>query len=64
MFLTRKTQIVVLPKNTSRDTIQLELVNVDLCGPFLIKSFVDSFYFMTFINDFLKKAWVYFFKEE
>jgi hypothetical protein len=62
-FLTRKTQTIALPKNTSRDIIQLELVNVDLCGPFLIKSLVDSFYFMTFINYFFRKVWGIFPKE-
>jgi hypothetical protein len=54
----------VLLKNTSRDTIQLELVNVDLCKPFLVKSLLDFFNFMTFIDEFLRKAWVYFFKEK
>jgi hypothetical protein len=51
-FLARKTQTIVLPKNTSRDTTQLKMVNVDFYGPFLVKSLVDSFYFMTFIDDF------------
>jgi hypothetical protein len=63
-FLARKTQTIVLPNNTSRDTTQLELVNVDLCKPFLVKSLADPFNFMTFIDDFFRKAWVYFLKEE
>ncbi len=59
-----KTQKIVLPKNTSRDTTQLESVNADFCRPFFVKSLVDFFNFMTFIDDFFKKVWVYFFKEE
>jgi hypothetical protein len=59
-FIARKTQTIVLPKNTLRDTTQLESVNVDLCEPFLVKSFLDSFYFMTFIDDLFRKARVYF----
>jgi hypothetical protein len=59
-----KTQKNVLPKNTSRYTTQLELVNVDFCRPFFVKSLVDFFNLMTFIDDFFRKAWVYFFKEE
>jgi hypothetical protein len=63
-FLARKTQRLVLPKNTSKDTTQLELVNANFYRPFLVKSLADSFYFMTFIDDFFRKAWVYFLKEE
>jgi hypothetical protein len=54
----------VLPKNTSRDTMQLELVNVDFCKPFLFKSLANYFNFMTFIDDCFRKAQVYFLKEE
>ena len=47
-----------------REKEHLELVHTDLCGPMQTQSIGGSFYFLTFINDFSRKDWVYFFKHE
>jgi len=41
---------------------QLELVHTNLCGPMQEKSVAGSLYFLTFIDDFSRKIWVYFIK--
>ena len=38
----------------------LELVHIDLCGPMQTQSIGVSFYFLTFIDDFSRKMWIYF----
>jgi len=40
----------------------LHLVNSDLCGPLLVVSFSSYKYFLTFIDDFSRRTWVYFLK--
>ena len=42
----------------------LQLVHSDLCGPLPIVSFSSFKYFLTFIDDYSKGTWVYFFKLE
>ena len=41
---------------------QLELVHLDLCGPMPTQSLGGSLYFLTFIDDFSWKIWIYFIK--
>jgi hypothetical protein len=49
------------PKGVSyREKTPLELVHTDLCGPMQIKSLGGSYYFLTFIDDYNRKTWVYF----
>ena len=48
------------PSSTSRAKEQLELVHTDLCGPMQTQSIGGIFYFLTFIDDFSKKTWIYF----
>jgi len=43
---------------------QLGLIHTDLCGPITLKSFSGKRYFISFIDDFSRKAWVYFLKEK
>lgn len=38
----------------------LELVHTDVCGPMRMLSIGESKYILTFIDDFSRKAWVYF----
>jgi hypothetical protein len=38
----------------------LDLVYSDVCGPFKVESLGDNRYFLTFIDDALRKVWVYF----
>jgi len=42
----------------------LELIHTDICGPITPESFSDKRYFITFIDDFSRKTWVYFLKEK
>lgn len=46
----------------SRKTELLELVHSDLCGPMKTKTLWGALYFVTFIDDCLKKLWVYILK--
>ena len=42
----------------------LELVHTDLCGPMTIQSIGGRCYFLTFIDDYSRKNWVYFLKQK
>eukprot|EP00253_Pinus_taeda_P030419 PITA_30419 len=42
----------------------LEIIHSDLCGPVQAASLVGSQYFLTFIDDFTRKTWVYFLKNK
>ena len=42
----------------------LEIVHSDLCGPMKTPSLAGSQYFVTFIDDFTRKTWVYFLKNK
>jgi GAG-pre-integrase domain len=42
----------------------LELIHTDICGPITPESFSGKRYFISFIDDFSRKTWVYFLKEK
>jgi len=42
----------------------LEMVHINFCGPMRTQSICGSCYFLTFINDFSRKIWVYFLKKK
>lgn len=42
----------------------LELIHTDICGPITPGSFSGKRYFISFIDDFSRKTWVYFLKEK
>ena len=42
----------------------VELVHIDLCGPMRTQSIGGSCYFLTFIDDYSRKTWVYFLKQK
>lgn len=48
------------PTEGSRATAQLELIHSDLCGPMEETSFSGAKYFITFIDDFIRKVFLYF----
>ena len=51
------------PKGMSyRARVPLEIVHSDICGPMKTPSLGGSIYFLTFIDDFSRKTWVYFLK--
>ena len=55
----------LFPKKAQYWTKQpLKLIYTDICGPITPKSFSRKRYFITFIDDFLRKTWVYFLKEK
>jgi hypothetical protein len=42
----------------------LELVHTDLCGPMPTNSIGGSIYFLTFIDEFSMKIWIYFLRHK
>ena len=51
-------------QSSGRSKRLLELVHSDLCGPMPVASLGGSRYFITFIDDFSRKVWLYFLKEK
>eukprot|EP00253_Pinus_taeda_P028641 PITA_28641 len=47
---------------SSHASAPLQLVHSDLCGPLPVASFSGCKYFLTFIDDFSRRTWVYFLK--
>lgn len=50
---------VSFTKKLKRTTRKLDRVYSDVCGPMKVKSLGGSSYFVTFIDDFSRKLWVY-----
>ena len=50
-------------ESNSRAQKPLELIHIDVCGPFKPNSLSKSNYFLLFIGDFSRKTWVYFLKQ-
>ena len=42
----------------------LDLVHSDLCGLMLVASITRSMYYVSFVDDFSRKTWIYFLKTE
>ena len=51
---------VIPKKSTWRASSKLELVHADICGPISPVSEGSKRYFICFIDDYSRKAWVYF----
>ena len=51
-------------KKTYAASNPLELVHTDICGPITPKSFSEKRYFITFVDDYTRRTWVYFLKEK
>jgi transposase InsO family protein len=49
---------------TYRAWAPLEIVHTDLCGPMKTPSLGRSIYFLTFIDDYSRKTWVYLLKQK
>jgi transposase InsO family protein len=47
-----------------REKYPLEIVHSDICGPMQTTSIGGSSYFLTFIDDFSRKTWIYFLKHK
>ena len=42
----------------------MDLIHSDLCGPMLVTTQSGHLYFMTFIDDYSRKTWIYFLKSK
>ena len=47
-----------------REKTPLEIVHLDLCEPMQIPSIGGIFYFLTFIDYYMRKTWVYFLRQK
>jgi hypothetical protein len=52
----------LFPSNDSRSAGILDLVHTDVCGPMSRKSLSGCEYYLTFIDDYSRKTWIYFLK--
>jgi transposase InsO family protein len=50
------------PSSDSRSARILDLVHTDVCGPMSWKSLSGCEYYLTFIDDYSRKTWIYFLK--
>jgi hypothetical protein len=50
----------ILKIRTTKTTGILQLIHSNIAKPFSIKSLEGTFYFLTFIDNFLKKTWIHF----
>jgi transposase InsO family protein len=48
------------PSNDNRSKGVLDLVHSDVCGPMFSTSLTGCEYFVTFVDDFSRKTWIYF----
>ena len=55
----KKTRVSFKKHIPSRKFELLELVYLDVCGSLKVKSFSGAIYFITFIDDYSRKLWVY-----
>ena len=52
------------PSNESKSKGILEIIHSDVCGPMSSKSLSGYAYYVSFIDDFFRKAWIYFVKNK
>jgi hypothetical protein len=50
------------PSNEHKSKEILDLLHSDVCGPMLVASVIGSMYYVSFIDDFSHKTWIYFLK--
>ena len=55
----KQTRVSFKKHPPSRKFDLLKLVHSDVCGPLKVKSFSGALYFVTFIDDYSRKLWVY-----
>ena len=52
------------PSSESKAKGILEIIHSDVCGPMSSSSLSKYVYYVSFINDFSRKTWIYFMKNE
>lgn len=63
--LTGKQHRDSMPKRSLwRASNKLQLVHADICGPIKLESNENKRYFLSFIDDFTRKSWLYFLHEK
>ena len=55
---------VRFPSSVTRERGILELIHNDVFGPVLVRSLGGSVYYVSFIDDFSRKTWLYFLKKK
>jgi hypothetical protein len=53
---------VTFPRSEHKSKGILDLVHSDVCGPMSVASITGSMYYVSFIDDFSRKTWIYFLK--
>ena len=54
----------IFPSSDSKSEGVLELIHLDLCGPISFSSLTGFEYYITFIDDFFRKTWIYFLRSK
>jgi hypothetical protein len=52
------------PRSNNRSKEILYLIHSDVCGPMLVRSLGGSLYYVIFIDDYLRKTWLYLLKSK
>jgi hypothetical protein len=52
------------PSSNNRSKEILDLIHSDVCGPMPVKSLGGSLYYVTFIDDYSRKTWLYLLKSK
>ena len=52
------------PNSDNRANGVLDLIHSDLCGPMSVTTQSGHLYFMTFVDDYSRKTWIYFLKSK
>jgi hypothetical protein len=60
--LGKQSRTIIPTKSSWKSSHHLQLVHSDICGPMRTQSIGGCRYFITFIDDFTRKTWVYFLK--
>jgi hypothetical protein len=63
-FIYGKQSWVRFPSRVTRENGILELVHSDVFGPVTVTSLGGSLYYVSFIDDFPRKIWIYFLRKK
>lgn len=63
-FVSKQHRDAIPKKSQWRASHKLQLVHADICGPITPNSNSNKRYFITFIDDFSRKVWIYFLAEK
>lgn len=52
------------PSSKKKTNAILHLIHFDICGPMRVHSIGGHLYYITFIDDFSRKTWIYYLKHK